>query len=719
MTFREITRKNLKYNIRKFASYFLVNAFVVCTLFLFGSLLFNDTINNDPVMQGLRTVVIVGALTIAVFAVIFLIYTGFYFIRSRGRELGVYLTLGMTHKDLVRMAALESVIIFAGATVLGIGTGLLLGGLFFLIVGRILDIPGNLFELNIRIFLFCLGTLAATFLVQLAMVSLFIRRLSIVNITKAAKTKDAVRQNPVIGIISLVLLVLSTLIFMAMLLPDGRVANALRQSAFWEVYTSYTPVSEGITVVILFVSLYFVVGSGINVVRAVCKLFPRLYQRHILLFAGLSHKFRAYRTVLYSISILTGFAVIYMGWTLAVYIATTDDVAHATPFHFTIEQRAGMNQISGYELRQLVESTGAEIESIRILPYMDSRSFEVHGRGRFAYGILWECLRTSYFVSDKHFSSFTGLEEPLRLAVYELVVAHSGTRFTQVTDPYGHIKIAIEPLSEKLGPAYSPIEWRWGVLAGWLQSEEIPWATRAPALLNFAPGNFSYILMPVANNPIRPGSVGAFVQNSAHIVAHELWLELAETGEVNHLIGFNLASGDHASVMDALVAELSARNNLQPKIWATHFPEAFSRLRPLSQYESYRIALQANGFMLFIFGFLGIIGLVSVFMVLYHKFAADVDDESENIVMFRKIGLTVRECRKYIQAHLGIVFFFPLFFGGIAALLLLYVMFASLQEIDTWQYFRYVLVMYGGIILLNTGLYMALRKRFFRILTNL
>ena len=33
MTFREIARKNLRYNIRKFTSYFLVNAFVVCALF--------------------------------------------------------------------------------------------------------------------------------------------------------------------------------------------------------------------------------------------------------------------------------------------------------------------------------------------------------------------------------------------------------------------------------------------------------------------------------------------------------------------------------------------------------------------------------------------------------------------------------------------------------------------------------------------------------------
>jgi len=706
MTFRDIARKNLRFNIRKFASYFLVNAFVVCTLFLFGSLLFNDTINNDPVMQGMRILVVIGSVIITVFAIIFLIYTGFYFVRSRGREFGVYLTLGMTHKDLSRMAVAESVIIFAGATTLGIGVGLLFGNLFFLIVGRILEIPGNIFQLSIMTFLFSLGTLVAAFLVQLGMIAVFIRRLSIVNITKATKTKDAARQSPIVGMVSTVIFVLSVSIFAGVLFHVGWVVDTILYTAITRFLSRTEPWSMLALIATVFISLYFVIGSGINVIRAFCKLFPGFYQRHILLFSGLSHKFRAYRTILYSISILTGFAIMFVGWSLVQYIATVDDVAQTQRFHFAIEQRAGMNQISEYELRQLVEREGGEIASLHILPYMDSRRFVP---GRFGYEMHWENIRTSYLVSDMYFNSFTELDEPLKLAKHELAIA-----FSAAWPPVlRNMEIAVEPLCAEVGSGFSPTEWRLGGYAGWHSKEAVQWATESPPMLYFHVENIQTLNISFINQPIRQYSASAFMQNYAHIIAHELWQSLTETGEVNHIMAFNLATGDHAIILQALIAELSRINNLPHGLWDIYFPEMYSRLRPLSFEESFGIALRSNGFVLFVFGFLGIIGLVSVFIVLYHKFVADVDDESASIAMFKKIGLTVSECRKYVQGHLAIVFFFPLFFGGAAALLLILALFMNQPTIDTWQYFRYVLTMYGGIVLFNVGLYAALRKRFF------
>ena len=709
MTFREIAKKNLMFNIRKFASYFLVNSFVVCTLFLYGSLLFNETINNDPVMQGMRMIVIIGSVLITVFAIIFLIYTGFYFVRSRGKEFGVYLTLGMTHKDLSRMAVAESVMIFAGATVFGIGIGLLFSNLFYLVIGRILDISGNMFQLNLRMFLFCLGALGLAFLVQLSMIAVFIRRLSIVNITKATKTKDAARQNPIVGIVSFVFLVFSITvmadsIFHFNWLPD--------MPWFWDVFARFSPWLGMAIAAGMFVSLFFVIGSGINVVRAICKLFPKLYQRHVLLFSGLAHKFRAYRTILFSITLLTGFAVFFMGFALTIYIATADEVATMQPFHFTIEQRAGMNQISESELRQLIENTGAEIESLHTLPYMDSRRFVLHTEGWWADGRHWENIRTNFLVSDMYFSQFAGLDEPLVLAEYEMVLVYSSVWPPEVEID---MELVVEPLSSDTGSTVtSATEWSWGTLAGWPSREDVLWATDNPPVLEFDSQNISALGMSFANNPIRPYSAGAFVQNYAHVISHSVWLQLAEGGEVNRLVAFNLAYGNHTTVFDVLIAELSARNNLPEGIWGTHFPEMYSRLRPLSYYASLTVALQSNGFMLFVFGFLGIIGLVSVFMVLYHKFVADVDDETDTIGVYRKIGLTVLECRKYIKAHLGIVFFFPLLFGGVAALLLILALFNTQPIIDTWQYFRYVLVLYGGILIFNIGLYVALCKKFFR-----
>jgi len=708
MTFRDITQKNLRFHIRKYASYFFVNAFVVCALFLFGSLLFNETINNDPVMQGMRIIVIMGAVVITVFAVIFLIYTGFYFVRSRGREFGVYLTLGMTHRDLSRMVIFESIFIFASAMVLGLSVGLLLGNLFFLIVSNILEISARFFQLNPWIFLFCFGTLGLTFLVQLTMIRVFIRRLSIVNIIQSTKTKDAVKQNPIVGVVSFIILVVSIMVFVSVTFHVGWIVNMPWYEVFWDMYVNLAPFSGIVTTVGIFVSLFFVIGSGIHVFRVICKKFPRFYHRNILLFSGLMHKFRAYRTVLFSITVLSGFAIFFMGFSLTLYLATHEEVEMAQPFHFTIEQRAGMNPLTEAEMRRVIEDTGAVIENMYTLPYMDSRRFLFHTEGWLADGRVWEVARTSFLVNDYAFNHFANPDTPITLNDNELLLVYSSV---WPTDVNMDMEIVVEPLCE---PVFSMTDWNWGSMIGWSDAEHVLWATQEPPRLYFAAENIQALNLPFANNPLRPYSAGAFVQNYAHVISHALWQELAEAEQVNHLIGINLHSGNHKKVLDALIAALSVANQLPEGTWDSHFPELYARLRPLSFYENLGIALRSNGFILFVFGFLGIVGLISVFMVLYHKFISDIDDECETIAVYKKIGLTLTECRRFIRAHLGIVFFFPLFLGGVMALLLILMLFREQPAIDTWLYFRYVLTLFGGIVLFNVGLYAALRKQFFK-----
>jgi ABC-type antimicrobial peptide transport system permease subunit len=200
----------------------------------------------------------------------------------------------------------------------------------------------------------------------------------------------------------------------------------------------------------------------------------------------------------------------------------------------------------------------------------------------------------------------------------------------------------------------------------------------------------------------------------ATVINHELWSELAEAGEVNHVLAFNLRRGNQLQIFNALKTAFLEINNLPEDAWDSPFGGEFSRLRPLSHTERFNLALRINGFMLFVVAFLGLIFLISTFVVLYHKFVSDVDDESESISMYKKIGLTMRECRAYIQTHLGIVFFFPLVLGGVLAILLITMLFETQQAFNTWHYMRYIFVMYGGILLFNAGLYAALRKRFFR-----
>jgi len=108
--------------------------------------------------------------------------------------------------------------------------------------------------------------------------------------------------------------------------------------------------------------------------------------------------------------------------------------------------------------------------------------------------------------------------------------------------------------------------------------------------------------------------------------------------------------------------------------------------------------------------------LSSAFIVLYHKFVADLNEERETIVQFKKIGLTAKECRRYMSVHLAIAFFLPIFIGGIPGLVIVSRMaiYRTMTRAEMIHAFGNVVMMYGIILLFVMFLYFALRKKFFR-----
>jgi hypothetical protein len=396
-----------------------------------------------------------------------------------------------------------------------------------------------------------------------------------------------------------------------------------------------------------------------------------------------------------------------IGVLVLAYRGTTDETTQASPFHFTIEQRVGMNQLSETELRQIVADAGGEIETLYVLPYLDVRHIHT-GMDVGGTPMLAERYRPNYLVSDAYFNRFALPHEPFVVAPYELLFAHNSIHGLRLDSDD---MLVVEPLSEAIVMGFSGTEWPLNAIAWWDSVEGIPFGIENPSVLYFSRENIREAYVSFTNSPL--GTTGNFHFVKASVINHELWESLAENGEVNQILAFNLSSGSQGQVMDVLVAALVADNGLPPGLWDGMHAERYTRLRPLSQAEQLRHMLHVNGFMLFVIAFIGILFLVSTFIVLFYKFVADMDEEGEQVAMYKKVGLTARECRRYIQAHLGIVFFFPLVLGGGVALGVMLQMLFSLTWVNVWEYFRYLLLVYGIVLVFNMGLYAALRKRFF------
>jgi|GEM_PF-3949803 len=182
MTFKKIIIKNMRENSRKYFFCFFVHAFVICILFLVGSILFNSRLNADAAMRTIQPTIAFSAIAMAAVSLIFLCFVWVKFISSRRAEWGFYLTLGMSIKDLQKIIAIEGRIISVLATATGMIVGFFLMIPLFLWLALMLD--SALFYVSFHSVIFIVGAAVAIFFAQQLSVRQIIYGLSFIEAEK-------------------------------------------------------------------------------------------------------------------------------------------------------------------------------------------------------------------------------------------------------------------------------------------------------------------------------------------------------------------------------------------------------------------------------------------------------------------------------------------------------------------------------------------------------
>lgn len=690
MTFTDIVIKNLKYNIRRFLSFFFVNSFVVAVLFMYGSLLFNDRLNNDPAIRSSQSLIVMAACGIIIFSIIFLAYTSIYFVKSRGREFGVYLTLGMTTRDLVRQVLLESCVVFIISALIGTMSGLLLGKLFYLALGKVLAISADLYFINWKSFLLSLGVFLLMFLLNMVFTRRFIHKLSIVDITKSGRTKGVAKQRPLVGIVSVIVFAVSLWFFHAVATGQDFIVGFVRAQPILSICVPVCGILG---------SLFFIIGFGIAGIRLILQKFPSAYNRNILLLAGLSHRFLSYRVSLYSVSLLIAFAVFFTGVGMSFYNYGDMTIDVFQPYDFMIERRGDINAITEDEVVDIVKSSGGEIKSISTLSYLDCQTYR---KLLTRDGLFVNFRQTSYLVSESEFNRHMGFH--INLQPDELLLAYNQKALADAPVDYDTL-ITVEPYLQGTERAD-------GFRDNPTDMDSFAAALGGVKSLRYTRGKTSSMFCAFVDsygNLEFAGAMASVVDDSVY--------EKIRGDQQNDVLLFNLKSGDEKSVFNALLSDLRKRNNGDSGLWASEVieyanKEDVTQLRPISKAERFEILFRANGFLLFALSFLGLLFLMSSCIVLYYKLISDTDEESEQVSLLKKVGLTIRECRAYLQTHIAVIFFTPFLFGGLLGLYLVYDLFSFSAYVGFLV--SKVAMMYGAIVLLDILLFFSLKRRYFK-----
>jgi hypothetical protein len=698
MTFSHIIMQNLKFNIKRFLSYLFVNSFVVAVLFLYGSLLFNEILAQDVAMRMAKSYIDAAAYAIVIFSIVFVTYTGIYFVKSRGREFGVYLTLGMTTRDLSRMIRLENLVIVAGSVICGLVSGVLLSKLFYLVLGKVLGVTEEIYFISYKTFLLSLGVFLFVFICNMVFTSRFLRKLSIIEITKASSTKGISKPRPVLGCFAIVIFILSLWSYHTEIVGDGWIKDIASDYPLLGSMAGYLILVLGI-----FGSLFFVMAFCIDGVRMLFKGIPSFYNRHILILTNLSHRFVAYKVSLYMVTLLITLAVVFMGFGLSFYSFTNKTIGEFVPFDYMVESSGAINPITGQELQALVSENGGTLKTFSALEFIPDMNYRDTPEG-FLHNKM-----TSMLISESEFNRHMGLS--LDIAPDELVVVYNEKGLADKTINYDTV-ITIEPWRQGIDRAMAfhqnPVSIG-EFLSRLGDTQRIIFKANKTTAMNY---NFINSYGNVEFDRVMANIVDDSVDKRIHAQRDTAYL-------------FNLKNGEGDKIFAALLDVLREKNNADSSLWAnseTQFVEEggvtfldrhkAESLRPIYQAERFAIAFRIDGFLLFALTFLGVLFLLSSSIVLYYKVATDIDEEKEHAALLTKIGLTTGEYKSYLRTHLAIIFFAPMIIGGFLGLFLInatlnFTVYASFLK-------SRVLIMYGIFVVFDIFFYISLKNKFYR-----
>ncbi len=87
-----------------------------------------------------------------------------------------------------------------------------------------------------------------------------------------------------------------------------------------------------VSVVLTIVSLYLIIGFIMSLIVTISKMFKSFYNNNILCLNSLTHRFVAYRAVLYIVTLLVAGAMILLSINYSMYKSTENYINYHYPY---------------------------------------------------------------------------------------------------------------------------------------------------------------------------------------------------------------------------------------------------------------------------------------------------------------------------------------------------------------------------------------------------
>lgn len=623
MNLSEMILKNIKYNIKSYTAYLVGNTFIIAILFMFFSLLSSNVFMNiiGGSHQDSSEMLEVMITLMTAFSVVFILYTTISFTKYRGKEFGVYFTIGLTSKNIIKILSHENLVIAALSFILGAFFGTLFSKIFYMAALKTLNITNINIKISFKPYVYITLIAVLIFIFNILYQIMFLKRLSISQILKSNSTKYVGKANSILGIIGIVILITAMSTF-------GKAMN----QGIYKRSTMAPMILYSILACII--SLYFVIGSVMTLTLKISKRFKIFYNNNILCLNSLSHRFIEYRSVLY-ISILliaSGTALISISY--SIYKSSKDSIDRLYPYDlsFVIEK-----DLYNADLKDAIEASGAKIKSFNTLEGINVLNLREYDRQINWIGMPIMATSQSYFNKLNKRSKNVDVGKNHAIFYYaDLKDTHGGliVDFSKEEDYKKNEVMALFNKNKVDFNDYLKLKANKGFL--YIPHDNVI----------YKQGNISNVFNSSGEAPFIP-----FMRWNSIILSDEDYTKLKENSSpklVYYDVLVNLYNnGDCKSIEKNLAQKLN-------KIGGEKLKDTLILKEAKFQEE-----LGNTNFTLFTFVFFGMMLLIGSAVTLYFKVFTSIEDDRKLLNQLIRIGLNEKEINIIITKEIAAVFLIP------------------------------------------------------------
>lgn len=323
MTFKDIVFRNFRHGLRKYLSFYICSTFAIAIFFIFSTLLYNEDVIRFLKSAGRGSdyslYFALGAL--GVFSIIFIQYVHTSMKRSRSKEFGLYMTMGMSARDIGKSVVLEDVLLAVGSFLSGILSGMLFSRIIHMIIAKTLELDNLSFKLNMDCFLLTGGVFIVIFLAVILIGWRSIKNLQISDLIRHDRMSESIgKSSPRKLLVGVALMI----VFFT-----GAIGAVIDRNLALKAPLMLMVVVSGIA------GIYLVISQSMPLILNALKRKKNIYYSNLLVLAETGHNISKNRKFVFVLSLLSAAIIYCISSSMALYTIIEDIIETLNTTHLS------------------------------------------------------------------------------------------------------------------------------------------------------------------------------------------------------------------------------------------------------------------------------------------------------------------------------------------------------------------------------------------------